>query len=147
MATCKKCGSGKAIKNGIVGGRQRYLCKECGYNFRAGDERTNEKIMAKKALCILLYAMGQGSYRTIGRILNTDQSLVYRWIRKFGENLPKPEALGEITQMEFDEIGPFIQSKKTDFGSSKLLTVAHGQLWPGFSATVILQPLNDSTIK
>ena len=67
LATGKRCGSIKSTKNGVVGGRQRYRCKECGYNFREGDGRTNEKIMAKKALCVLLYAMAKDSYRMIGR--------------------------------------------------------------------------------
>ena len=37
MASCKKCGSSQHVKNGIVGGRQRYKCLECGCNFRDGD--------------------------------------------------------------------------------------------------------------
>ena len=140
MPTCKKCGCEKAVKNGVVGGRQRYRCKECGCNFREGDGRTNEKIAAKKALCILLYAMAKGSYRMMGRILKIDHTLVYRWVRAFGESLPEPEVSGEITQMEFDEMWHFIGSKKENFGLSKPLTVAHGELWPGCSAVVILKP-------
>ena len=147
MPTCKNCGSEKAIKNGMVGGRQRYHCKECGYNFREGDRRTNEKVAAKKALCVLLYAMAKGSYRMMGRLLKIDHTLVYRWIRAFGEGLPEPEVSGEITQMEFDEMWHFIQSKKENFGSSKRLTVAHGEPWPGCSVVVILKPSEDSTTK
>lgn len=40
----------------------------------------------------------------IGRILKIDHTLVYRWIREFGESLPEPEVSGEIIQMEFDEM-------------------------------------------
>jgi transposase len=111
MAICKKCGSGQAVKNGVIGGRQRYKCKDCGYNYREGDNRTNDKVAAKKALCILLYAMAKGSYRMIGRILQIDHTLVYRWIRSFGESLPEPEVSGEIKEMEFDEMWHFIGSK------------------------------------
>ena len=28
--TCKKCGSSNAVKSGVVAGKQRYQCKECG---------------------------------------------------------------------------------------------------------------------
>ena len=139
MPTCKKCGSEQAVKSGIVAGKQRYLCKECGCNFREGDHRTNDKVAAKKALCILLYAMAKGSFRMMGRILGIDHTLVYRWIRAFGEGLPEPEVPGDIKQMEFDEMWHFIGSKKTSFGSSKPLTVAQGELWPGCWAIVILQ--------
>ena len=93
------------------------------------------------------YAMAKGSYRMMGRILKIDHSLVYRWIREFGESLPQPEIPGDITQMEFDEMWHFIKSKKTSFGSLKPLTVVHGELWPRCSAVVIVQHSNDSTIK
>jgi transposase len=140
MIKCKKCGSEGSVKNGIVAGKQRYHCKECGCNFREGDNRTNDKIIAKKALCVLLYAMAKGSYRMLGRILRIDHTLVYRWIREFGESLTEPEISGEITEMEFDEMWHFIGSKKESFGSLKPLTVAQGELWPGCSVVVILQP-------
>jgi transposase len=128
------------VRSGIIGGKQRYQCKECGCNYREGDNRTNVKVAAKKALCILLYAMAKGSYRMMGRILGIDHTLVYRWIRSFGESLAEPEVSGEIAQMEFDEMWHFIGSKKESFGSSKQLTVAQGELWPGYLAVVILQP-------
>ena len=139
MPICKRCGCERAVKNGMLGGRQRYKCKECGCSFREGDNRTNEKVAAKKALCILLYSMAKGSFRMMGRILNTDHTLIYRWIQAFGRNLPEPEVSGDIQQMEFDEMWHFVGSKKEKFGSSKPLTVAHGELWPGCSAVVILQ--------
>ena len=66
--TCKNCNSDRIVKNGIVTNKQRYICKNCGCNFRVGDNRTNGKVVAKKALCILLYVMAKGSYRMIGRI-------------------------------------------------------------------------------
>ena len=147
MPTCKNCNSERTVKNGIVSGKQRYKCKECGCNFRLGDDRTNDKVAAKKALCILLYAMAKGSYRMMGRILKIDHTLVYRWIRDFGETLPEPDVPGDITQMEFDEMWHFVKSKKTNFGLSKPLTVAHGKPWHGCSAIVILQHSADSTTK
>jgi len=147
MSKCKRCGSERTIKNGVVAGKQRYRCKECGCNFRDGDNRTNERVAAKKALCVLLYAMAKGSFRMMGRILGIDHTLVYRWIRSFGESLPEPEVSGDITQMEFDEMWHFVGSKKTSFGSSKPLTVVQGELWPGCSAIVILRHFNGSTAR
>jgi transposase-like protein len=147
MPICKKCSSEEVVKSGIVTGKQRYKCMKCGCNFREGDNRTNNKIAAKKALCVLLYAMAKGSYRMMGRILNIDHTLVYRWIRTFGESLPEPEVSGEIRQMEFDEMWHFIRSKKEKFGSSRLSTVIEGELWPGYSAIVILQPSKGSTTR
>jgi transposase-like protein len=144
MVVCKKCNSDQAVKNGIVSGKQRYKCKQCGSNFRLGDGRTNNSVAAKKALCVLLYAMAKGSYRMMGKILGIDHTQVYRWIRSFGESLPEPAIPDNITEIEFDEMWHFIGSKKTVFGSSKPLTVVQGELWPGCSAAVILQLSSNS---
>jgi len=147
MLCCKKCGGKDFVKSGIVLGKQRYRCKNCQHNFREGDHRTNDKIAAKKALCVLFYSMAKGSFRMLGRLLNTDHTLVYRWVRQFGESLPEPVVPGEITEMEFDEMWHFIGQKKRSFGCSKRLIVAHGELWDGYSAIVILQPSEGCTTK
>jgi transposase-like protein len=144
MPECKNCKSGKNVKSGKVRGKQRYKCKDCGYNFVVGDERTNEKILALKALCVLLYSLGKGSYNMMGKLFNRNRSLIYRWIREAGINTEEPVIDGEISEIEFDEMWHFIQSKKRNFGSSKLLTVAAGKLSPGFSGVVIAQHSNDS---
>ena len=147
MVNCKNCESGCIVKNGKTREKQRYRCKECGYNFVEGDGRTNEKITAKKAMCVLLYSLSKASYSMLAKIFDTWPSLVYRWIKEAGAKLPDQEVSGQISQMEFDEMWHFIGNKKTNFGSSKLLTVAHGELLPGCSAIVILQPSVDSTTK
>jgi transposase-like protein len=78
MPLRKKRGSGRAVKNGVIAGKQRYKRKECGYNFRHGDNQTNDKIAAKKALRVLLYAIAKGSYWMLGRVLGIHNTLVYR---------------------------------------------------------------------
>ena len=125
--------------SGMVAGKQRYKCKDCRYNFRDGDGRTHDRIAAKNALCVLLYSLGKGSFRMLGRIVGSPHTLVYRWIREFGEALPEPVVSGNMTEMEFDEMWHFIGQTKRNFGSSKRLIVAHGVLWYGCSAIVILQ--------
>ncbi len=144
---CKNCKAEKIVKSGKVRGKQRYKCKECGYNFVIGDERTNEKIAAMKALCVLLYSLGKGSYNMLGKLFNRNRSLIYRWIREAGVNTDEPAIDGEITQIEFDEMWHFVQSKKENFGSSKPLTAAAGELSPGFSVVVIAQRSDGSTTK
>jgi transposase-like protein len=57
MVGCKNFKSEQVVKNGIVRGKQRYKCKECGYNFVESDGRTNDKDSCKKGYlccCILL---------------------------------------------------------------------------------------------
>jgi transposase-like protein len=56
MVGCKNCKSEQVIKSGIVRGKQRYQCKERGYNFVESDGRTNEKIVAKKTMCVAVFS-------------------------------------------------------------------------------------------
>lgn len=123
MVKCKKCESKKTVKNGKITGVQRYKCKECGYNFRKGDKRTNRKIKAKKALCILMYTKGRNSFRMIGDILKIDHTIVYRWIKAYAESIEEPKVSEATEEIEFDERLSFAQyrhyigSKKTNSGS------------------------------
>ena len=144
---CKNCGKATTVKNGKVRNKQRYKCKSCGYNFVIGDERTNEKIIALKAMVILLYSLAKGSYNMLGKIFDRDRSLIYRWIKEAGLSFDDPVIDGDITKIEFDEMWHFINSKKTNFGSSKPLIAARGRLSHGFSAVVILQRSNGFTTK
>ena len=34
---CQVCGSSHTVKNGIRNGVQLYKCRDCGYQFRAGE--------------------------------------------------------------------------------------------------------------
>ena len=117
MKKCKRCESKKIVRNGKISGVQRYKCKDCGYNFRKGDKRTNKKIKAKKALCILMYTKGKNSYRMIGEILKIDHNQVYRWIRAYAKSIEEPTVSETVEEIEFDEMWHFIGSKKTNFGS------------------------------
>ena len=112
MPECKNCKSNTVVKNGITREKQRYKCKSCGYNFVLGDDRTNQRIAAKKAMCVILHSLGKASYNMLAHIFDTWPSLVYRWIVEAGAKLPDQEISGEIKQMEFDEMWHFIQSKK-----------------------------------
>jgi len=116
MPICKKCGSNKNIKSGKVNHKQRYECKECGCHFVEGDARTNDKIKAKKAFCVLFYSLGKCSFRMLAKIFDTHPSLVYKWVREAADRLPQPQISDDITEIEFDEMWHFIKSKKTNYG-------------------------------
>ena len=147
MPECKNCKSTVVAKSGWVNGKQLYRCKGCGYHFTEGDARTNEKIVAKKAMCVLLYSLCKASFRMLAKIFDTSPSLTYRWIVEAGCRLPERSVPGNITEMEFDEMWHFVKSKKTNCGSSRRWTVAHGELWLGYSVIVILQPFGDCMTK
>jgi transposase-like protein len=71
---CKKCGSSTYVKSGYVRHNQRYKCKDCGCNFKIGDERGKITPQAK-ALGLLMYASGKASYGMISRLFNVRRIL------------------------------------------------------------------------
>jgi transposase-like protein len=48
-----------------------------------------------KTLAVLLYGMGNASYRMIARLLGISHVAVYGWIRTEAAKLPEPEMTGE----------------------------------------------------
>jgi transposase len=140
MIECKRCQSSRFMKNGTVRGKTRYRCKDCSYNFIKGDERIKENLVIKKALAVILYSLGKASFGFLGKLFGVSRSIPYRWIKAEADKISEPNISGEIKEMEFDEMWHFIGSKKTKNGSSKRWIVAQGELWPGLSAVVILQP-------
>jgi transposase-like protein len=144
MTICKKCGSNRAVKSGIIAERQRFRCKDCGCNFRFGDKRTNEEITAKKTLSILLYSLNTYSYRMLGKLLQTDHTLIHRWIREFGNSLPEPKTSEKIKQLTFDELWYFLGLTKETSSSLKQLIITHKDLLPDCLIDVLMQHLADS---
>jgi len=143
---CKRCDSIQCVKSGIVSNKQRYRCKECKHHFTLGDGRLKESTAVKKALAVLLYTTARTSFRRIGKILNVDHSLVYRWIREAAESLPEPVIANDITEVELDEMWHFIKDKKTaSSGLSKHLTVVQGEPLHGLQVIVMLKQLEGFT--
>ena len=79
---CPGCFSLIHCKDGIVGGRQRYKCKDC--NYRAKVPVTTMR------LAFAMYLEGLG-FRSTGRVLNISYGTVYQWIKKWGRNLELPK--------------------------------------------------------
>lgn len=82
MLECKRCGSTQIVRSGMVRGKQRYLCKQCGCHFVEGDRRETNASIVSKSLCMVFHALGAGQCRTIGRYLRRDPSLIHRWMNK-----------------------------------------------------------------
>lgn len=82
MNTCPSCASEFNVKSGIVKGRQRYRCKDCGYHFTVAKQgKSIDDYYVNKALQLYLEGL---SYREIERILGVSHVSVINWVRKFG---------------------------------------------------------------
>lgn len=116
-------------------------------NFIFGDRRTSQATEVKKALSIILYSIGKSSYGFLGKLFGVSRSTPYKWIKKIAEATPEPVISNSVKEIEFDEMWHFIQSKKTKDRLLRPWIVAQGELLPGLSAIVMLQPSDVSTIK
>jgi len=115
---CPKCHSENFVKDGIVKGKQRYLCKECKYRYTV-EFRGKPVEMKRKALHLYLEGLG---FRSIARIIGVSNVTVLYWVRSFGkeiEELQKEEK--QIEVIELDELHTYIKSKKTIVGFGLLL--------------------------
>lgn len=112
MSTCPKCKTVDCIKDGVVGGRQRYQCKGCGYRHTVAYKWYSEDV---KQQALKLYLEGLG-FRSIARVLNCSHVAVYKWIKQYGEKASLDLKATEIDVVEMDEMHSYIGSKKTPVG-------------------------------
>ena len=115
---CPKCKENKYVRNGVIKGRQRYLCKCCKYTYSV-EEIGKPTLLKKQALNLYLEGLG---FRSIERILKVSHVSVLNWVRKFGkeiEAIREPEK--DIEMIEMDELHTYVMSKKTTVGFGLLL--------------------------
>jgi hypothetical protein len=60
-------------------------------------------------------------FRTIGRILRISYGTVYRWVKKWSNNVDLPRRNEPIETVELDGIHTYVGSKKTADGYGLLL--------------------------
>ncbi len=116
---CPRCKSSTHHKNGLVGGRQRFKCHDCGYNYTVEIKSTASSISVKRQ-ALQLYLEGLG-FRSIGRFLGVSHVSVQKWIKKFGQDLEELKSENEISIVELDEMHTYIGNKKNIAGSGLLL--------------------------
>ena len=117
---CSKCNSTNSVKSGKIKGRQRYRCKECGFNYTV-EIKSTAKPRSVKRQALHLYLEGLG-FRSIGRILGVSNVSVLNWIRDFGNKVQDLSSERQAVEMvEVDEMHSYIGSKKTTAGYGLLL--------------------------
>jgi len=86
---CKYCDSENVVKHGMVGEKQRYLCKDCCHKFIEGSDfpkmRTEPRIISSS---IDFYFEGLSTRKVQTQIeklygVHVDHSTVLRWILKY----------------------------------------------------------------
>ncbi len=134
---CKRCGSERQVKNGLMRGQQRYLCKECGLNFT--DTPVRGKPLALKAAAVLLYVSGLSMNRT-AKLLGVSTPTVQAWLEQFAAvYAQKLEPEGRAVVIELDEMWHYLKKSQSRSGSGKLGIVLQASWWTG-SAAVVTRP-------
>ncbi len=140
---CKRCGSEEHVKNGLMRGQQRYLCKDCGLNFTNTPARG--KPLALKAAAVLLSVSGLFLNRTAKR-LGVSTPTIQAWLEPFAQAYAqKPEPEGRAVVIERDEMGPSLTKSQSRSGSGRLGIVLQGHWWTGNAAVVTRPPVSASS--
>ena len=119
--TCPNCNSDRCIKSGIVNNRQRYKCKDCGYNFTVN--KLGKKIddyYVNKALQLYLEGL---TYREIERILGISHVSVMNWVRKYNIKRPYNSKYHPTYKiLNAEELTNFFSNTKNLSGAGTLVT-------------------------
>lgn len=118
---CPKCKSQDYTKSGVVKGRQRYKCKDCGYFYTVSKEGKNiDSYYVIKAL--QLYIEGV-TFREIERILGISHVSVMNWVKKFGITRPENLEYKPTYQvLSHDELVDFTKDRTIMKGAGVLIT-------------------------
>ena len=106
---CKRCGGEEHVKNGLMRGQQRYLCKGCGLNFT--DTPPRGKPLALKAAAVLLYVSGPSMNRS-AKLRGVSPPTIPVWLEPFAAAYAqKPDPEGGAGVIERDERGHYLGSR------------------------------------
>ena len=130
---CIQCQGTDYRKNGRTKGKQRYVCKGCGYNFTNTHGRGKPPEMRLQAL--KLYTENVG-IRSISRLLGVDPATVVHWVRDEGRALMRqikgslPESVDALDIIEIDEMWHYTQKKSASCGYGLLYLATPGESSP-----------------
>ena len=85
---CKHCGSNILVKDGTVGGKQRWKCTKCHRTMREGDKRVKYSTQ-KKINTLRQLAEGKLSLNEIACTAGIPRSLVLYWKRHYADIMQK----------------------------------------------------------
>ncbi len=115
---CPRCHSEEFVRDGVVKGKQRYLCKVCRYHYTVAYRGKPPEL---KRAALQLYLEGLG-FRSIERFLKVSNVTVMNWIKGYGKRLEEiRREEGGIDIIEMDEMHSYLLRKKAIVGFGWLL--------------------------
>lgn len=144
---CIHCGSRNYCKNGTTKGKQRYRCKECGYNFTNLHGRGHSP--DKRLAALKLYKEGLG-FSAIGRFLGVSDVTALNWVRSAGEKIKEallaqvPATIDGMDIIEIDEMWHYAQKNSANYGYGLLCLASADASLPSKWAVVATRPSKGS---
>jgi transposase len=138
MDACPKCTHPHVVKAGKARGKQRWLCRGCGYQFTCTMPRGRP--LWQKSLVVFLYCHGV-SMNALGKMFGVWASTILTWIRQYAaDHSEKPAPSGKAIVLELDEMWHFLKKNGANSGSGRLLIVIHAASLTGSAGVVMHQP-------
>lgn len=118
---CPQCASKKVIKSGVVNDRQRYKCKDCGYNFTVNKMgKQIDKYYVTKALQLYLEGL---TYREIERILGVSHVSIINWVKKYGlSKVENTDYHPTYKILNNEELSTFFKNPENTSGAGFIIT-------------------------
>ena len=103
--------------------------------------------VAKRALIVLLSAMGNMSFRMIGRILGVSNVTVYKTVRAEAEKVPEPIIPADVEVVNLDEMWHFLKKRLQSCGFGEHMMLSLGEPWAGCVVAVMMKPAKNLSTK
>ncbi len=132
---CPKCMARQIKKNGFVFGTQRYLCKQCGFQFtKAAPHGKDTK---QKAMALSLCHLGVSAHQ-VAKILSVTPTTIARWQKEFPHNIPYTFLnVSHLREMEETTLKSYIS--QLYIHSKKNFLIAHNTLPGGYQVDLLIQ--------
>ena len=133
---CPKCGHVVVVKNGKVNEKQRFICKNCFFQFTRLTPRGRP--LKDKAQAVILYTLGL-SMNAIAKLIGVSATTILNWVKNFAiANYEKP-APGDAIIIEIDEMWHYLK-KQISFGYGRPIAEKLASLSIGNAVVVIKRP-------
>ena len=138
MDACPKCTHPHVVKAGKARGKQRWLCRGCGYQFTCTTPRGSPPW--QKSLAVFLYCHGV-SMNALGKMFGVWTSTILTWMRRdAAAHAEKPAPSGKAIVLERDAMGHFLKKHGANSGSGRLWIVIQAASLTGSAGVVMRQP-------
>ncbi|WP_350339796.1 IS1/IS1595 family N-terminal zinc-binding domain-containing protein [Sanyastnella coralliicola] len=118
---CPKCSHDSSTKAGIINGRQRYKCRNCGYHFTINKVgKRIDQYYVTKALQLYLEGL---SYREIERIIGVSHVSVMNWVKQYGiKRVETGQYHPNYRIVSHEELASYFSDKSEVQGKGMLIT-------------------------